>query len=119
SMVLQPFLENAVLHGLMPLNGKGLLSIGIAAVNNSLHISIADNGIGIEKSKAYRSNREHKSKGMQLIKERLELLSKLSKEPVQLIISESYPSAENPGTRITLVIPQEVYEVFQQQKHNL
>lgn len=116
SMMLQPFLENAVLHGLMPLNEKGLINIEAAAVDNSLHVTLTDNGIGIEKSKAFRSDGNHKSKGMQLIKERLELLSKLSKEPLQLIISEANPGAPNPGTKIILVIPQEAYSVFQQQR---
>ena len=116
-MMLQPFLENAVLHGLMPLDEKGMLTIDVTAENNSLQVIIADNGIGIEKSKALRSGVKHKSKGMQLINERLELLSKLGKEPIALTITESDPGAENPGTKITLIIPQEVYEVFQQQRN--
>ncbi|MBL7701748.1 MAG: histidine kinase [Ferruginibacter sp.] len=117
SMMLQPFLENAILHGLMPLDEKGLLTIDVAAQNNCLRVIIADNGIGIEKSKALRSGTKHKSKGMQLITERLELLGKLSKEPVTLAITASNPDAANPGTKITLIIPQEVYEVFQQQRN--
>ncbi len=116
SMVLQPFLENAVLHGLMPLNEKGMISIDATAENNILYITITDNGVGIEKSKALRSGGKHKSKGMQLIKERLDLLSNLSKEPLQLTICELNPGAPHPGTKILLVIPQEVYDVFQQQR---
>ncbi len=117
SMMLQPFLENAVLHGLMPLDEKGMLTIDVTAENNCLQIIIADNGIGIEKSKALRSGIKHKSKGMQLINERLELLSKLGKEPITLTITESDPGAQNPGTKITLTIPQEVYDVYQQQRN--
>ena len=117
SMMLQPFLENAVLHGLMGLNEKGMLTIDVTAENNCLQVILADNGIGIAKSKALRSGVKHKSKGMQLINERLELLSKLGKEPITLTITESNPGAINPGTKITLIIPQEVYEVFQQQKN--
>jgi ligand-binding sensor domain-containing protein len=117
SMMLQPFLENAVLHGLMPLDSKGLLTIDVTAENNSLKIVITDNGIGIEKSKALRSGNKHNSKGMQLINERLEILSKLGKEPITLTITALNPGAPNPGTKITLIIPQEVYEVFQQQRN--
>jgi ligand-binding sensor domain-containing protein len=117
SMMLQPFLENAVLHGLMQLNEKGLLAINVTAENNCLQIIITDNGIGIEKSKALRSGAKHNSKGMQLIKERLELLSKLSKEPITLSITQADPASENPGAKIILTIPQEVYEVFQQQRN--
>lgn len=117
SMMLQPFLENAVLHGLMPLTEKGLLTIEATAVNNSLCITITDNGVGMEKSKALRSGSKHNSKGMQLIKERIELLSKLSKEPIQLSITELSPGAHNPGTKIIMIIPQEVYTVFQKQRN--
>ena len=117
SMMLQPFLENAVLHGLMPLEGKGLLTIDVTAENNCLQVVIADNGIGIEKSKALRSGAKHNSKGMQLINERLEILSKLGKEPITLKIETLNVDAQNPGTKITLTIPQEVYTVFQQQRN--
>jgi len=116
SMVLQPFLENAILHGLMPLEEKGQLTIEANAKGNTLYITITDTGMGIKKSRALRSGSPHKSRGMQLIKERLELLSKLSKEPIQLSITELIPGANNPGTKISLSIPQEVYEVFQQQR---
>jgi hypothetical protein len=78
---------------------------------------ITDNGIGIEKSKALRSGAKHNSKGMQLINERLEILSKLGKEPITLTITALNMYATNPGTKITLTIPQEVYEVFQQQRN--
>jgi len=93
-----------------------MLTIDVATANNSLRITIADNGIGIKKSKAFRSGDKHKSKGMQLIRERLDLLSKLSEKPLQLSITELNPGAPNPGTKIILVIPQEVYAVFQQQR---
>ena len=115
SMVLQPFLENAILHGLMPLNSKGLITIDAMVKKDVLYITITDNGIGIEKSKIYRSGKEHKSRGMHLIKERLQLLSKLSKEPIELVITALNPAAENPGTKISIVIPQSVYMAFQQQ----
>ena len=101
----------------MPLEEKGLLKITATAKNNCLYIIITDNGIGIEKSKTLRSGAKHKSKGMQLINERLELLSKLGKEPITLTITEADTTASNPGTKITLVIPQEVYEVYQQQRN--
>jgi anti-sigma regulatory factor (Ser/Thr protein kinase) len=117
SMMLQPFLENAVLHGLMPLDTKGLLTIDVTAENNCLQVVIADNGIGIEKSKALCSGNKHNSKGMQLINERLEILSKLGKEPITLTITALNPGTQNPGTKITLTIPQEVYQVFQQQRN--
>ena len=99
----------------MPLNAKGLLTIDASVKNDILCITIADNGIGIEKSKIYRSGKAHKSRGMQLIKERLQLLSKLSTEPIELSIAELDPAANNPGTKIILLVPQSVYEAYTKQ----
>lgn len=109
-MVLQPFLENAILHGLAPLNSHGQINIAIKGADNTLYISITDNGIGMQKSKQLHTAKKHNSRGMQLIKERLEILSKKNNRPVQLSITELNPGAENPGTAIQLTVPQEVYE---------
>lgn len=109
------FFRKCYPHGLMPLNSKGLITIDAMVKKDVLYITITDNGIGIEKSKIYRSGKEHKSRGMHLIKERLQLLSKLSKEPIELVITALNPAAENPGTKISIAIPQSVYIAFQQQ----
>lgn len=109
-MVLQPFLENAILHGLAPLQSHGQITIDIKGADNILYITITDNGIGIQRSKLLQHSKKHSSRGMQLIKERLEILSNKNVRPVQLTITELNRAAENPGTRIELVIPQEVYD---------
>jgi ligand-binding sensor domain-containing protein len=109
-MVLQPFLENAVLHGLAPLSSHGQINVTIAAANNTLYITITDNGIGMQKSKQLRTGKKHNSRGMQLIKERLDILSTNKLNPITLTITENSPGAENPGTKIALVVPQAVYE---------
>ena len=113
SMVLQPFLENSIIHGLMPLSTKGLLTIEAFTKNNALHVTITDNGVGIEKSKLYKTNKKHVSRGMQLIKERLEMLSSLGKEPILFTIEPNKLNEENEGTKVSLVFPQSVYEAFQ------
>lgn len=109
SMLLQPFLENAVLHGLAPLKSGGFISVAARSVQGSLEIVISDNGIGMEKSRQLRNGNLHQSRGMQLIRERIRLLSQLGKEPVQLTITEKDPGAENPGTVITLLFPQQLF----------
>lgn len=109
SMLLQPFLENAVLHGLAPLKSGGFISVAARSVQGSLEIVISDNGIGMEKSRQLRNRNLHQSRGMQLIRERIRLLSQLGKEPVQLTITEKDPGAENPGTVITLLFPQQLF----------
>lgn len=109
-MVLQPFLENAILHGLAPLSSHGQINIDISGADNTLFITITDNGIGIQKSKQLQTAKKHTSRGMQLIKERLDILSTHKSNPVKLTITDFTPGADNPGTKIELVIPQQVYQ---------
>lgn len=113
TMILQPFLENAILHGLMPATNNGELHIHFAQnQHHELIITIADNGIGIEKSRQLRSGKTHSSKGMQLIKERLQLLGKLTGHTITLTIEAQYPGTENPGTLVTLRYPEAVYDNY-------
>lgn len=51
SMILQPFVENALVHGLEPKAGKGLLNLSIKKHTNIIVISIKDNGLGMSKEK--------------------------------------------------------------------
>ncbi len=120
SMVLQPFLENAIIHGIAPLTEKGKLDIIIAAKDNTLFITITDNGIGIKKSQQLKTDTKHKSKGMYLIKERLQLLSRYSTNPIQLSIAPNNTIDENTGTCITLIVPQAVVAVVDEfKKHDM
>jgi LytS/YehU family sensor histidine kinase len=84
-MLLQPFVENAILHGIGPLSGKkGLISLIFTEKQTLLEVSILDNGIGIEQSQARKAGQESASQGasprqsvgIAVTKERLELLRK-------------------------------------------
>lgn len=112
SMIVQPFLENAILHGLSQRESEGLLRVQFDHLNGALHIEITDNGIGMEKSRALRSGSTHNSRGMQLIKEKLNVLSRFGGRPVVLEIKEAYPGSENPGVHIIIIIPDSVYDHF-------
>ncbi len=94
-LVIQPFVENAIWHGILPKEDdvKGKVLIEIKRYSDTLiQCSIIDNGIGISKSLSSKTNTAHKSKGMNLTQERLG-------NPVQ--ISE----VETGGTKVTLLIP--------------
>ncbi len=112
SMILQPFLENAILHGLAPLPQTGLLTVSLERKNNALLVQVKDNGIGIEKSRAAQRGSKHKSRGVQLIKEKLEVLGRFGKEPIQFEIREAFPQTEHPGVWVSILIPDSVYEQF-------
>jgi hypothetical protein len=74
TMLIQPFVENAIWHGLMPLNERGHLSVIFRVVNDRLHVSIRDNGVGRKQGHKVVEMKNHVSKGMQLIGERLQAL---------------------------------------------
>ena len=77
SMLLQPYVENAIWHGLMNKKGKGVIKIGISVDGEYLCCSVEDNGIGREKAAQIKAKRniQQKSIGMSVTKERLDLIS--------------------------------------------
>ncbi len=108
TMIIQPFVENAINHGLIHREKEGLLVIAINQSEGNLKIIIQDNGIGIENAKELkkRSQVEHKSQGMQMISNRLELMNEMYNTSIYHIVEESTPGDKKfPGTRITIIIP--------------
>lgn len=78
-MILQPFVENSLKHGIMPLEGNGEISVHIQEEDeNTLLVNIRDNGIGISASKKMKADRpnDHVSQGMTITQDRLKLFSK-------------------------------------------
>ncbi len=73
SMLLQPFVENAIWHGIIPSEYPGYITIEIGLQERFLHILIQDNGIGLERP--HLSEHHHISRGIALSRERLLLLS--------------------------------------------
>lgn len=78
AMIIQPFVENAIWHGLMPLNGmrKARLQVNISKLDDKIYVVVEDNGIGREKSGEIKKAVNHKSLGISLTQERLELIAK-------------------------------------------
>lgn len=106
SMMIQPFVENAIWHGISPIDAKGEINIRFAqADKNKLNIIIEDNGIGITAAKTFQKSDSHLNMGMELTKKRLEILSKKYNVKSGYFTSELYPGQSNPGTIITLVVP--------------
>jgi len=77
-LLLQPFCENAIWHGLMHKEGQGRLNIEFSMKDNILNCTIADNGIGLEKSEDMKSKsaEREKSMGLKITTERLALLNR-------------------------------------------
>lgn len=90
-MLIQPFLENAIGHGLRYRTEKGFLKLHFEKENQYLKIAIKDNGIGIEESKKqktiHQKNRE--GRGMKNTLERIRLLNDLYKKEIRCSIKDS------------------------------
>ncbi|MET0393693.1 MAG: two-component regulator propeller domain-containing protein [Chitinophagaceae bacterium] len=112
TMILQPFLENALLHGIMPSAIDGKLTIELKKQDKNLLIVITDNGVGMANSQALKENNGHKSRGMELIEKRIAALTRFGMQPITIHISPAFPDEKNPGNRITLFIPAGLHEAW-------
>jgi LytS/YehU family sensor histidine kinase len=81
-MLIQPYVENAIWHGLMNLRGErnAELSIRIRGDGELLKIVVEDNGVGRETAKKLARDFTHKSLGMELSRQRLELMNQMPEE---------------------------------------
>ena len=108
-MIIQPYVENAIWHGLMHKEEKGMISIDIDRVNGMLHCSIEDDGIGREKSaeiNASKAKRHKSSMGMQITQDRIAMLNELYQTHTSINIIDLYSHDGRPsGTRVELDIP--------------
>lgn len=89
-MLLQPFLENSIWHGLRYKDEKGWVKVNFVQENNELLISIEDNGIGIAQSEAQKTTHQKKRKGrgMHNTKERIKLLNELYGKKISYTITD-------------------------------
>ncbi len=102
-MVIQPFVENAIVHGLKGVKEGHLLINFKVLRENLLEVEVIDNGIGYEKSKINSVRKNHKSVAIEVTKERLEALVKKNDHPVLSIEQIS----DEGGTRVVLKMPVE------------
>jgi ligand-binding sensor domain-containing protein/putative methionine-R-sulfoxide reductase with GAF domain len=105
SLMIQPFAENAIWHGLLHKEGEKLLMIHFKDSDDALLCVIEDNGIGREKAAAINkskiASKVHESKGINIIKERLQLLQQKTGKPASIVFEDVQPS----GTSVTITIP--------------
>ncbi|WP_299891726.1 histidine kinase [uncultured Lacinutrix sp.] len=105
-MLLQPYIENAVWHGLRYKKEKGILDISIVKKEKEeIAITIVDNGIGREKSRALKTENQQKqkSKGMGNIKKRVSILNEMYKDKVDVFIDD-FQSEGDIGTKVVVTL---------------
>ena len=87
AMIMQPFIENSIIHGILPDEDiKGLISINMKVINNILEITIDDNGIGVNQSISRKSrfDGDHRSQGMEITLNRIDLIRKVSNQRISM-----------------------------------
>ena len=104
-MLLQPYVENAVWHGLRYKEEKGLLEIDFKKIDaKTVKIIIQDDGIGRTKSKEFKTEnqKKQKSKGMGNTQKRIAILNEMYKDKVDVTVANVFENSE--GTRVELIL---------------
>jgi len=117
--IVQPFIENAIWHGVRPLeNRKGIIRIKfVYTVTMGIRCIIEDDGIGRAASlKNKETNSNHKPKGIGIITERLLITGKLRRTNYTLEISDLLPGKKETGTRVEVDIPSIIKKYEQNDK---
>jgi LytS/YehU family sensor histidine kinase len=107
-LLLQPFVENAIWHGLMHKEGAGDVWIDVSRSDGQLIIKIEDNGIGRQKAAAYTASQtiKRKSHGLQITNDRLSMLNRLTDKKASADVADLYDKdGAATGTRVTLTLP--------------
>ena len=106
-MLLQPFAENAIWHGLMHKEERGHLDIELSVAKKTLTCTITDDGVGRKKAAEINSKSAEKKKsmGIQITAKRLALLNKDSSEPVFFNVEDLVDNEGRPGgTKVVLKV---------------
>lgn len=110
-MLIQPYVENAIWHGLMhkPDRSNGMLLLEISRKEDVLYCVIEDNGIGRQKAQAIAAQKcsiRKRSMGMAITKDRMKIMSQLYDFNTEVKITDLYwDTGEPSGTRVELFIP--------------
>ncbi len=107
-LIVQPYIENAIWHGIAPSQEKGEITIKLKQNKSFLYWTIQDNGIGINASKQEKKHRTNNKKSLALIitKERLRLLNSYMKNKYSVSVTDL--SDTNPylhGTKVEIKMP--------------
>ncbi len=108
-MLIQPYIENSIWHGLMPKKEGGIVLVNLVAIGEEfLRIEIIDNGIGRARAMQLKSKNatERKSYGMQITSDRVQIIKQLYNIDTKIQIIDLYDDKNEPkGTKVIIEIP--------------
>ncbi len=127
NMIVQPFVENTLWHGIINSGSKGMVTISFSfedvdidsIICRSLIIKVTDNGIGINAAKKNKKD-DHISKGIQIIEERLKLLSAKMQLPQPIMFEDlGSRSSNSHGTEVIISLPPPLYKIINSESGTL
>lgn len=107
SQMIQPYVENAIWHGLLPKDGAGHILIELSKKGNNLVCSVDDDGVGRRAAEANTENDyQHESQGNRLGEERLELIRSIYKRPIKVeMVDKRNSVGQSTGTKVIMTLP--------------
>ena len=107
-LIVQPFVENAIIHGLVPKKDNCFLNVRFSKLSeNKLLCVVEDNGVGRKHSEKTKQEKgaSHKSYGMSITRRRLETLTKISNDDFSVEVVDLYDDkGMASGTRVNIII---------------
>lgn len=105
--IVQPFVENAIWHGIMGLTDrKGMIRIALRMRNNVLVCTVTDDGVGRARSESMKDKSlPKKSKGIALATERMKIMNNLLATDRKISITDLYPDKPETGTVVEIEMP--------------
>jgi hypothetical protein len=107
-MIIQPYIENAILHGIAHKKEKGHILISLKPVNSHLECVVEDDGIGRDQAALLKSKRitAHNSVGLKVTEERLQLISERTGKDASVSVIDKFNNAKMPmGTKVIVRLP--------------
>jgi len=107
NMFLQPYVENAIWHGLSYKEVDKQLKIRIYRKNGAVTYEIEDNGVGRKKAEELKSlfRKQHQSKGMELLNKRIKLLNTEYSSEIITVVTDVMKDDKIAGTLVTIKVP--------------
>ncbi|MBP7515365.1 MAG: histidine kinase [Flavobacteriales bacterium] len=105
-MLVQPFIENAIWHGLRHKDGKGLLSVVVKDTGSAISFEVTDDGIGRAKAAEMKRAHAKASKGIDNARNRIALVNSLYSARLTLQVEDLNP--DGTGTRVRFVVPKDL-----------
>lgn len=104
TMILQPLIENAIWHGVVPSKSQCQIEISFLSVNMGLLMIVSDTGVGLNYTNEF-SSRKRSSKGLKLIKNRLSILNQLYSTNIRFSLVNN---DDDKGARAEIFIPDSI-----------